>query len=109
MEKYNIILASKSPRRQQLLKDLGVNFSVETLDVEESFPQGMKMEEIPVFLAEKKAEPFNGKLQELDLVITADTIVWHKGQVLGKPEDREHAVEILKSLSGEEHQVVTGV
>ncbi|NQU84630.1 MAG: septum formation protein Maf [Mariniphaga sp.] len=109
IKNHNIILASKSPRRQQLLRELGFDFTIKTIEVEEKFPLEMSMEEIPVFLAELKANPFEGKLADNDLLITADTIVWHENKVLGKPENKEQAIEMLSSLSNCEHQVVTGV
>jgi septum formation protein len=107
--KFNIILASQSPRRQQLLSDIGIKFSVKALDVDESFPEGLSKEEIPVYLAELKAKAFLCELKENDLVITADTIVWLDGEVLGKPGDRAEAIKMLQKLSNHEHQVVTGV
>lgn len=106
---YEIILASKSPRRQQLLSDLGLKFRVQPMDVPEEFPSGMGMEEIPVYLAELKANAFAPVLTERQLVITADTIVWLDGKVLGKPLDFEEAFAMLKDLSGKKHQVLTGV
>ena len=106
---FNYILASKSPRRQQLLADLGIPFVVWDGDVNEDFPAGMSKEEIPVFLARKKAEPFIPRLEKSDLLITADTIVWLNGEVLGKPGDEAHAREMLLKLSGNVHQVITGV
>ncbi len=109
LPKYNYILASKSPRRQELIHDLGIDFRVEIREVEENFPAELYREEIPVFLAELKAKPFLGTLVENDLLITADTIVWLDGEVFGKPADREDAFRILKKLSGKEHQVISGV
>ncbi len=109
LPKYNYILASKSPRRQELIHDLGIDFRVEIREVEENFPAELYREEIPVFLAELKAKPFLGTLYENDLLITADTIVWLDGEVFGKPSDREDAFRILKKLSGKEHQVISGV
>lgn len=106
---YNYILASKSPRRQELLRELGISFSVEILDVDESYPESLNREEIPVFLAELKAKPFSGKLTENDLLITADTIVWLNGEVFGKPAGKQEAIEILQKLSDNEHQVISGV
>ncbi|NOY96209.1 MAG: septum formation protein Maf [Chlorobi bacterium] len=106
---YSIILASKSPRRQKLLKDIGFDFVIKTFDVDEQFPDFLTTTEIPVWLAEKKAFPFEGILKENELVITADTIVHLDGEVLGKPENEEHAFHILKKLSNRKHQVVTGV
>jgi len=109
LQSYEIILASKSPRRQKLLRDLGLKFSVQSLDVPENFPDGLGMTEISVYLAELKAEAFRPKLKNNQLVITADTIVWLDGQVLNKPTDYADAFRMLKNLSGKKHQVVTGV
>ena len=106
---YKIILASKSPRRRQLLDGLNIPFEVVIHEVEEVFPDGLPMEEIPVYLAKLKAEPFTEELSHDALVITADTIVWIDGKVLGKPNDYEHAAEMLRQLSGKKHVVVTGV
>ena len=109
LPKYNYILASKSPRRQELIHDLGIDFRVEIREVDENYPAELYREEIPVYLAELKAKPFLGTLAENDLLITADTIVWLDGEVFGKPSDREDAFRILKKLSGKEHQVISGV
>ena len=106
---YNYILASKSPRRNQLLKSLGIEFQVKTKEVEENYPDNLQKEEIPVFLAELKAKPFLDDLTENDLLITADTIVWKDGVVLGKPVNTEDAVEMLQHLSDAGHQVISGV
>ena len=107
--KYNYILASKSPRRNQLLKSLGIEFEVIIKEVEENYPDNLTKEEIPVFLAELKAKPFLTNLSENDLIITADTIVWFDGKVLGKPKDEAEAIQMLQLLSGNEHQVISGV
>jgi septum formation protein len=109
MKKYHMILASQSPRRQQLLKQLGFDFTIHSVEVDETYPPGLRMEEIPVFLAERKASPISGSLKENDLLITADTIVWHNNRVLGKPENKKEAVAMLSLLSNTKHQVVTGV
>jgi len=109
LEQYEIILASKSPRRQQLLSDLGLKFSVQSMDVPEEFPEGLEMTEIPVFLAELKAEAFRPNLKKNQLVITADTIVWLDGKVLGKPVDYADGFKMLSGLSGKKHEVITGV
>jgi septum formation protein len=106
---YNYILASKSPRRNQLLKSLGIEFEVKTKEVDEIYPDNLIKEEIPVFLAELKAEPFLADLSENDLLITADTIVWFEGKVLGKPKNKAEAIQMLHQLSGKEHQVISGV
>lgn len=106
---YNYILASKSPRRDQLLKSLGIEFNIKTKEVEENYPDNLTKEEIPVFLAELKAKPFLADLRANDLLITADTIVWFDGKVLGKPKDKTEAIQMLQQLSGNEHQVISGV
>jgi septum formation protein len=106
---FNFLLASKSPRRQELLQSLGVKFQVVTREVEENYPDNLTKEEIPVFLAELKAKHFFKELKENDLLITADTIVWFNGEVLGKPENKKEAIKTLQRLSGHEHQVISGV
>lgn len=103
-----IILASKSPRRQELLKLMGFDFQVVLKEVDESYPPGMSASEIAVYIAEKKAKAFDQLVQN-EIVITADTIVSLKGLILGKPENEEHAFEILSALSGKRHDVITGV
>jgi len=107
--KYNYILASKSPRRQELLHSLGIEFQVKTKDVEENFPQRLSKIEIPVYLAGLKAKPFLEELTENDLLITADTIVWLNNKVLGKPVKKSEAVSMLQLLSGQKHEVISGV
>lgn len=109
LDQYEIILASKSPRRQQLLADLGLRFSVQIKDTPEDYPDSLTMMEIPVFLAEKKAEAFVGYLRKNQLVITADTIVWLDGHVMNKPADYAEGFQMLGKLSGKKHQVITGV
>lgn len=106
---YRIILASKSPRRQFLLKELGLDFEIRTKDVNESFPKKLKGKQIALYLCKKKAEAFKNELKPNDLLITADTIVWIKNQVLNKPADYTEAVKMLKLLSGKMHIVCTGV
>lgn len=109
LDKYEIILASKSPRRQELLKDLGLKFVVQSMDIPEVFPEGLSMTEIPVYLAELKAEAFRPLLKAKQLVITADTIVWLDGHVMNKPVDFADGFRMLSNLSGKKHQVLTGV
>lgn len=105
-----IILASRSPRRQYLLKELGLQFeTAENGNEDESYPASLFKKEIPVYLALKKSDGFLNLLDKSTLLITADTIVWCDGQVLGKPEDREDAVRIIEKISGRKHQVITGV
>ncbi len=104
---YKIILGSQSPRRQELLRGLNLNFEVKVMDVEENFPPEMVGVDIPMYLAEKKANAYD--IDDNTLLITADTIVWHEGMVLGKPTDKAAAKLMLKQLSGKTHQVITGV
>lgn len=106
---FNIILASKSPRRQQLLNDLGLKFTVHTKEVDEIYPERLAKEEVPVYLAELKAKPFLSGLLAKDLVITADTVVCLDDTILGKPKNSKEAEKMLQDLSDREHQVITGV
>ena len=106
---YNIVLASKSPRRQYLLRELKLPFTVRTKDTDESFASGLKAEEIPLYLCRKKADALASSLQKNELLITADTIVWINGQVLNKPADADDAFRMLQMLSGNMHEVFTGV
>jgi len=109
LSNYNIILASQSPRRHELLSGLNIPFEVQVIDVEETYPSQFVGVDIPMYLAEKKADAFADKMDEKTLLITADTIVWHQGQVFGKPIDKADATRMLKELSGKTHQVITGV
>ncbi len=105
-----IILASGSPRRQFLLGELGVNFEIiGNGNDDETYPESLTKRQIPVYLAVKKSEAVFGSLEDNDLLITADTIVWCRKKVLGKPLDRDDAIRILAELSGRKHQVITGV
>ncbi|HDR51602.1 MAG TPA: septum formation protein Maf [Mariniphaga anaerophila] len=106
---YNYILASKSPRRQELLKSLGIEFQVRLKEVEENYPEDIQVQQIPEYLARLKSNPFLLELTERDLLITADTVVLLNGEVIGKPSSREGAETMLRKLSGNEHQVVSGV
>lgn len=105
-----LVLASQSPRRKQLLSELGLPFIVR-LDgnVDETYPEEMPYDQIPVYLAKKKAEAFASSLSEEEILITSDTIVYCNDKVLGKPTDRANAIEILEELSGNMHTVITGV
>jgi septum formation protein len=109
LKKYKLLLASKSPRRQYLLKELGLDFEVRTKEVDESFPEQLKAAEIPLYLCEKKANAFDEELTDNTIVITADTIVWVNGHVLNKPQNFDDAVRMLQLLSGKMHEVYTGV
>ena len=109
LEKYNIILGSASPRRQQFLKDLGIHFTVKAIDVEEIYPKYLHGNEITGYLAELKANAFQEPLKENDILITADTIVRFSGKILGKPKDSEDAKKMLTELSGQHHEVITSL
>lgn len=109
LEKYTLILASGSPRRQQFFKDLDLDFEIRLKDVEEIYPSELKGQEITDYLAELKAAAFDGSLKPNEILITSDTIVWHNGMALGKPKDEEDAFKILKSLSNTTHDVITSV
>ena len=110
LKKYRIILASNSPRRKELLAGLGVDYEVRTLpDVDESYPEKLQGADIPLFISKIKADAYKTLLQPDELMITADTIVWMDGMVLGKPRNRFGAIEMLRQLSGHTHQVFTGV
>lgn len=107
---YHIILASNSPRRRELLSGLGLDYEVRTLPgIDESYPDTLSGEEIPVYISSQKASAYLDALKENELLITADTIVWLDGRVLGKPSDEEEACQMLRALSGKTHQVITGV
>lgn len=103
-----IILASKSPRRQELLRLMEIDFRVVLKDVDESFPEGLSPEEVALYIAEKKAQAFDESITN-EAVITADTIVVLDDQIIGKPETAEHAIEMLHRLSGRKHKVITAV
>lgn len=103
-----LILASGSPRRQQILQEAGISFSINTKDTPEDYPQDLPVEEIPSYLAWKKAKPFLTELSD-ETILTADTIVILAGEVIGKPENEKDACQMLKKLSGNCHTVITGV
>lgn len=105
-----IILASKSPRRRELLEMLDIDFECMTIDgIEEKYPENLAPERVPEYLAELKAVAYRKVIGKNDIVITADTVVISNGKILGKPANREDAVEMLLDLSGHTHKVVTGV
>ncbi len=110
LKKYNIVLASKSPRRQELMKGIGLEFSVITKDVDESYPSNMSVYDVAPFLSLKKAKAFNDEeLPENYMVITADTVVIVDDMILGKPKDEADARGMLGRISGKKHSVITGV
>ena len=109
LHNYSLILASGSPRRQQFFKDLDLDFEIRLKEIEEIYPPELKAEEITNYLAELKANAFEGELKANEILITSDTIVWHNDRALGKPKDEQDAFAILKSLSNSTHDVVTSV
>jgi septum formation protein len=109
LNNQRIILASRSPRRQQLLRELGLKFDVIIKDYSETYPEGLGGEEIARYVAHLKASSFKNKISDNEIVITADTIVWCNSKILGKPLNREDAIHMLKEISGNTHEVITGV
>lgn len=110
-EKYNdyqIILASNSPRRKQFLKNLGLTFTVKPANVNEEYPSQLQGKDIALYIAQQKASVFNN-LKENEIIITCDTIVWIDNEALGKPENREKAIQMLQQLSGKTHEVISAV
>lgn len=110
LNQYKVVLASNSPRRKELLSGLGISYEVKTMpDIDESFPEGLAEVEIPVYIARSKADAYRPLMNDDELIITADTIVWLDGEVMGKPSDEIDARRMLHALSGQTHQVITGV
>ena len=107
---YKIFLASKSPRRRELLQLLRVPFTILNIGgIDESHPDDIPLTDVPQYISDKKAEVYRSRLQDKELVITADTMVISGNHILGKPMDGEDAVRMLLLLAGKTHQVVTGV
>lgn len=106
---HNIILASGSPRRQQFLKELDIDFEIRLKEIEEIYPDHLQAEEITNFLAKLKASAFENDLQDNEVLITSDTIVWLENKALGKPIDASHAVKMLTEMSEKTHKVITSV
>ena len=104
-----IILASKSPRRRQLLEQAGFHFEVKTQDTPEDYPDTLPAEQVAPYLAEKKAAAAAGLIGEGEVLLTADSVVILNGKIYEKPQDRADAQRILRELSGQKHRVVTGV
>lgn len=110
LSKYKIVLASGSPRRKELLAGLGLEFSVFCLkDIDESYPADLNAADVAGYISGKKADAYRQIIHDNELFITADTVVVSGNRILGKPTDRQNAIEMLQALSGKEHQVITGV
>lgn len=110
LNKYKVVLASNSPRRKELLSGLGIEYVVKTLpDIDESFPKGLTEMETAIYIARSKADVYRNIMQSDELIVTADTIVWLDGEVMGKPVNEDDARRMLLALSGKTHQVITGV
>ena len=108
LNNYNVILASGSPRRQQFFRDLDIDFSIQLKEIEEIYPENLKGVAITDYLSNLKSDAFS-TLNDNDLLITSDTIVWLEGKALGKPKDVKDAFTMLRSMSGKKHEVITSV
>jgi len=108
LTKYKLILASKSPRRKELLENARIPFEIQLIEVEETYPPGMNIYEVPKHIARLKATPFQA-LKDNEILLTADTMVLLGKEILGKPKDRADAFQVLRKLSGAVHTVITGV
>ena len=108
LNNYNVILASGSPRRQQFFRDLDIDFSIQLKEIEEIYPENLKGVAITDYLSNLKSDAFS-TLNDNDLLITSDTIVWLEGKALGKPKDAKDAFTMLRALSGKKHEVITSV
>lgn len=108
LKKFNIILASESPRRQNFFKDLDIDFTIQIKKVQEIYPNNLIGTEITDYLADLKSKEFNN-LKVKDILITSDTIVWLNNEALGKPKTKEEAYKMLRSLSGKKHEVITSI
>ena len=109
LKDWNIVLASGSPRRHQFFKELDIPFEVRVLSIDEVYPLQLQAGEISDYLAQSKAKPFDGTLTPKEILITSDTVVWHNAASLAKPANETEAFEMLKTLSGDWHEVITSV
>lgn len=110
LNKYHVILGSGSPRRKELLSGLDIQFDVIKIpDIDESYPEKIEPEKVPEYIAKQKASAYTDRIAEDTLLITADTVVWTFREILGKPQNREEAIEMLHRLSDKVHEVITGV
>ena len=108
--RYNVLLASNSPRRRELLHMIVPNFGIaQAANVEETYPSNLAPEKVPEYLSQIKAKPYASLINQNELIITADTVVINDGKILGKPKDFDDAAEMLKALRNKTHTVVTGV
>ena len=107
--KYNIILGSGSSRRKELLGMTGINFSVMSIPIDESFPDSLQGTEISEYIVKNKSDAFNNLIKENEIIITADTLVWFENKCLGKPKDKKEAKYMLKLFAGKSHDVITSV
>ena len=110
LDKYQVILASNSPRRRELLSGLDIDYTVRVMDdIDESYPDNLLCADIPCYISRKKAEAYKQQMCQDELIITADTVVCVDDTILGKPKDADDAAAMLRLLSGKTHQVITGV
>ncbi len=109
LQNRHLILGSGSPRRSYFLKELGLEFEIRIKEIEENYPSHLKGKEISEYLSKLKASPFLKELSNIDILVTADTIVWLKGQALGKPKTKNDARQMLRSLSNKSHEVISSV
>ncbi|WP_047545631.1 Maf-like protein [Psychroserpens sp. Hel_I_66] len=109
LKNHNLILASGSPRRQQFFKDLGLDFEIRLKPVDEVYPDQLKHFEICDYLAQLKSLPFKDELQDHDILVTSDTIVWHNNKALGKPKTGDEAFKMLSAMSNATHEVITSI
>ncbi len=109
LQNHHLILASGSPRRQQFFKELGLDFEIRLKLVDEVYPEHLTHSKISDYLSELKAEPFKDELENKDILVTSDTIVWHDNKALGKPKDSKEAFEMLESMSNKTHEVITSI
>ena len=107
--KYKIILGSGSARRSELLSMTGINFIVNSIPVDESFPDSLEGAEISEYIVKNKSDAFNNLIKENEIIITADTLVWFENKCLGKPKDKKEARYMLKLFAGKSHDVITSV
>lgn len=109
LKPYQVVLVSQSPRRRELFKGLEIDFTATSVDADESYPSHLQGEQVPCYITQAKADAYKALLKENTLAITADTVVSINGQILGKPADKAEAMAMLRTLSGNKHEVITAV